>query len=76
MVDLEGCSQRVELMLASRGALAQTEEAIRELLAIVRKNGADAQRASAFQITQEAPGIGRCLGNPPSFGCAALDTAI
>jgi len=65
MVDLDDCAQRVELMPAGRGALAQTEKPIGEFLAVIHypavvclqtmrggaKNGADAQRASAFQVT-------------------------
>jgi hypothetical protein len=34
MLDIEGRTKRVELVLAGRSALAQTEEAIREFLAI------------------------------------------
>ena len=62
MLDVEGGAQRVELVRAGRGTLAQAEKAVGELLAIIRKNCADAQRASAFEITKEAAGIGRCLG--------------
>ena len=58
MLDVEGGAQFAELVLAGRGTLAQAEEAIRELLAVIRKNGTDAQRASAFQVTKEAAGIG------------------
>ena len=59
MLDVEGGAQFAELVLAGRGTLAQAEEAIRELLAVIRKNGTDAQRASAFQVTKEAAGISR-----------------
>jgi hypothetical protein len=34
MLDVEGGAQRIELVRAGRGTLAQAEEAIRELLAI------------------------------------------
>jgi hypothetical protein len=57
MLDAEGGAQRVELVCASRCTLAQAKEAIRELLAVVRANGADAQRANALQVTKEAAGI-------------------
>ena len=52
----------VELVLARRGALAQAEEAIGELLPVIGQNGADAYRAGALQVAQKAPGIGRGLG--------------
>lgn len=41
MLYVERGAQRVELVCAGRGALAQAEEAVRELLAVIRKNGAD-----------------------------------
>jgi hypothetical protein len=41
LLDVEGGAQRVERVRAGRGALAQAEEAIRELLAVIRRNGAD-----------------------------------
>ncbi len=62
MLDIEGRTKPVELVLAGRSALAQTEEAICEFLAIVREYSADADRAGPFQVTQEAPRIGRGLG--------------
>ena len=62
MVDLEGCAQRVELVRAGRGALAQTEETIGELFSIVSQNCADAQRAGTLQVAQEATGAGGGLG--------------
>ena len=46
--DVEGGTELVELVHACRGTLAQVEEAVGEFLAIVRDNGADAQRSSAF----------------------------
>ena len=42
MLDVEGCAQRVKLVLTGRGALMQTEETISELLSIVGQNRADA----------------------------------
>jgi len=62
MLDIKGRTKGIELVLADRSALAQTDEAIRELLAIVREYSADADRAGTFQVTQEAPRIGRGLG--------------
>ena len=40
VVDIEGCAQRVELVPAGCGGPAQAEEAIRELLAIARREEA------------------------------------
>ena len=62
VLDLEGRAERVELMRSGCRPLAQAEEPIRELLAVVGKNGADADWAGAFQIPQEAAGVGRSLG--------------
>jgi hypothetical protein len=50
MLDVEGGAQRVELVRADRGALAQAEEAIRELLAILRKNCADTVKEIPVRI--------------------------
>ena len=61
MLDVQGGAERVELMFASRSTFAQAEEAIGELFSIISEYGADAHRAGAFQVTQEAPRIGRCL---------------
>jgi hypothetical protein len=55
-------SNSVELVFARRGALAQTEEAICELLAIIREDGADPDRTGALQVMQEAACIGGGLG--------------
>lgn len=49
--DVQGGAERVALVLARGSALSQTEETIRELLAVVRENGADAELAGAFQIS-------------------------
>ena len=68
-----GGAQRVELMRAGHGTLAQAEEAIRELFSVIRKNGAYAHPlpgralrsngprggAGTLQVAQEATGI-RC----------------
>ena len=36
-VDIEGCAQRVEIMLAGRGVLMQAEETVGEFLAVARQ---------------------------------------
>jgi len=59
--DFQGGAERVEFVLARCGPFAQTKKSVGELLAIVREDGADTQRTSAFQIPQEAARIGRCL---------------
>jgi hypothetical protein len=61
VLDFQGLAECVELVRARRGSLAQTEEAISELPAIVGQNGSDTQRTSALPITQETAPIGRCL---------------
>jgi Mrp family chromosome partitioning ATPase len=60
--DAEVAAELIELVLASGAAFAQAEQSVGELLAIVGENGADAQRAGALQIAQEAAGIGSSLG--------------
>ena len=62
VLDAQFGAERVELVLARRGTFAQAEQAIRELLAVVGQDGADADRAGALQVKQEAPRIGRSLG--------------
>ena len=62
MPDVQGGAERGEVVLASGRPLAQAEEAIGELLAVVGGYGADPHRACALQVAQEAPGIGRGLG--------------
>lgn len=57
MLDIEGRTKRVELVLAGRSALAQTEETIREFLAIVREYCADADRASLCWIAARTLGV-------------------
>jgi len=59
--NIEGCAERVEVVLACRGAFAQAEEPVGELLAIVRQDGADPYWAGALQISQKAPGVGGCF---------------
>ena len=62
--NIEGCAKRVEVMLACRGAFAQAEEPVGELLAArhwartngafngsLRQDGADPYWAGAFQIS-------------------------
>ena len=61
MLNIEDCAERVELMRSSCRPLTQAEEPIRELLAVVCKNGADTDWAGAFQISQEAARVGRRL---------------
>ena len=61
VLDLQGRTERVELMLACGGPLAQTEEPIRELLAVIGQNGADADRAGTLQVAQKPPRIGCSL---------------
>ena len=54
-------AEQVEQVRARGCALAQAEEAIRELLAVIGQDGADAERAGALQVTQKPPRIGRRL---------------
>ncbi len=76
VINVQGCAEFIELMLASRSAFAQAEEPICELLAIVRKYGSDAHRTGSLEIAQEAPSVGRrfCIENanedPP---CGPID---
>ena len=56
--DAEVCTEPVELVLACRGALAQTEQAVGEFLAIIGQNGADADRAGPLQIAKKPAGVG------------------
>ena len=62
VLDAEVGAERVEFMLTRRGTLAQAEQAIGELLAVICENGADADRAGALKVAQEPPGVGRGLG--------------
>ena len=45
-----------------RSPLAQAEQPVGELLPVVGQDGANVDRASALQVAQEPPGIGRGLG--------------
>ena len=60
--NLQCGAQLVELMSARHSALAKTKEAIRELLSFIRQHSSNAHGTRAFQITQEASGVGGCLG--------------
>ena len=51
-------AELIELMRPGCSALAQAKEAVGELLAVVRQNGADAQWAGPLRITQKATRIG------------------
>ena len=48
-------------MLSRCSALAQTEKAVDELLAIIGQNRVDKDWTRTFEVTQKAPGIGSCL---------------
>jgi len=58
LFDAEVAAQQIEFVLAGGVALAQAEQAVGELLAIVRENGADLHRAGPSQLPQEPSGIG------------------
>ena len=58
MLDAQLGAELIELVLACRGAFAQAEEPVGELLAVIGQNGADADRAGALQVAQEPSGIG------------------
>jgi len=60
--DPEVIAEQVELMLAGGRALAQAEQAVGELFAIIGENGPDPHRAGPFEITQEPAGIRGSLG--------------
>ena len=62
MVDGEVGAEPVELVLAGGAALAQAEQAVGELFAVVGQHRPDAHRAGPFEIAQEAAGIGGGLG--------------
>jgi hypothetical protein len=58
-------------MLAGLCPLAQTKEPVGEFLAVVRENGADADRADALQVAQETSCIGRRLAVVYSESCGS-----
>ena len=60
--DAEVGAELIELVLAGGSALAQAEQAVGELLAIIRENGPDPHRAGPFEIAQEPAGIRGGLG--------------
>jgi len=62
MVDAQVGAEQIELVLAGGGAFAQAEQAVGEFLAIIGENGADADRAGAFQVAKKAAGVGGGLG--------------
>jgi len=62
MLGAEVTAQQIELMFAGGRALAQTEQAVGELLAIVGQHHANADRAGPFQVAQEPEEIGGGLG--------------
>ncbi len=55
-------AQRIKLVLAGCRAFTQAEQAAGELLAIIRQDGADANRTGPLQIAQEPAGIGCRFG--------------
>jgi hypothetical protein len=61
VLDTQICTEPVELVRARRGTLAQAEQAIRELLAVITQNGADADRTNTLKVLHKPAGIGRGL---------------
>jgi len=55
MLDAKGRAEGVELMRAALCALANPEQAIRELLSVVRQNKANLDWTMCVQRLQEAP---------------------
>jgi hypothetical protein len=55
-------AETVKFVTAGCRALAQAEQAVSELLSIVRKHRADAYRAGAIKVAQKAACIGGSLG--------------
>ena len=51
MFDVQSVAEPVKLVPAGRTALAQTEETIRELLAVIGQIRANADRASSFKVS-------------------------
>ena len=62
VLDAEVVAEMIELVLASGVAFAKAEQSVGELFAIVGENGADVQKACAFQIAQETAGVSGGLG--------------
>ena len=58
VLDVESCTELIELMLTGGCPLAQAEKAICERFAVVCEDSADTDGARPFQVAQEAPGIG------------------
>ena len=54
--DVEVGAQQIKFVLAAGAAFAQTKEAVGELLSVIGQNGADAQRAGAFQVASGPAG--------------------
>ena len=55
MFDTQIGAELIEFVPAGGAALAQTEQAVGELLAIVGQDGTDADRTGAFEIAQVEP---------------------
>ena len=62
VLDIEVGAKLIELVPVCGFAFAQTEQAVSEFLPVVGQNGADAQRASPFQVAQKSSRIGGGLG--------------
>ncbi|CAM4420544.1 hypothetical protein PARU111607_18005 [Palleronia rufa] len=58
MLDPEVGTEAVELVVARGRALAQAEQPVGELLAVVGENTCDLHRRGALQVTQEAARVG------------------
>lgn len=61
VLDVQVDAGPVELMLAGRRSLAQTEEAIGELLPVIGQDCADTDRASSFKVTQNRRALAAVL---------------
>ena len=76
MLNFECRAELVKLLLSCRDTLAQAEEAVGDLLPVVSQNGADTDRAGAFQCAQEAENrcdrLRRRLWLNESLGCGPL----
>src|SRR6056297_3219310 len=58
MLDPETGTEAVELVVARGRALAQAEQPVGELLAVVGENTCDLHRRGALQVAQEAARVG------------------